>query len=194
MRLFSYWLSTKKDQTMKKTSKILTAFVLTFGFLGALPVVANAVEFTTSTIDPVSAVPKKDKTAINAYKLAKQDYLAALEIFKAAKSGYKAQKAAYKILMEEIKPALQAYSAAKKVIGQTFRSSVASARTIFENALAADSSVESQLAAKLAFKQAKITAAANRADAIAALGAKPVKPAEPVKPIKPVKPTKPASE
>jgi hypothetical protein len=179
---------------MKKSKLFIgAAFLASALTLGQLTA-AVAVEPQTSVSSTITSVPKKDKAAINAFKAAKADYLVALEAFKASKESFKAQKAAYKLLIAELKPTLKAYSAAKKVIGQTFATAVSAAKTTYQNAILLDASVEAKLAAKTIFKQAKITAAANRADAIAALGAKPIKPAAPVKPVKPVKPTKPAAE
>ncbi|CAB4627621.1 MAG: hypothetical protein F2599_05310 [Actinobacteria bacterium] len=146
---------------------------------------------TSETPAPVAKVAKKDKAAIDAYKLAKADYQVAITAFKAAKQEFEAQKAAHKLAMDELNPALTAYASAKKVIGQTFSSAMQAAKATFDLAVAGEVTAEQKLAAKSAFEQARTTATAARTAALSALGTAPVKPAAPVKPTKPVKPSRP---
>ena len=93
--------------------------------------------------------------------------------------------------MTELRPALKAYAAAKKVINQTFSTAVKAARATYQAVMASNPTAEAALEAKNVFTAAKASAVANRAAALVSLGAPPVKPAAPAKPVKPVKPVRP---
>jgi septal ring factor EnvC (AmiA/AmiB activator) len=174
-----------------KSTKQLAAFMLGISMAVTPLAVANATESSptsgTSTSATTGKIAKKDRAAIDAYKVAKTEYQTALTAFKAAKQAFKEQKAA----QDALKPALSAYAEAKKVIGQTFASSVAAAEATYKQAISGTPTAEQKLAAKTAFESAKTAASAARAAAITALGAAPAKPAELTKPTKPVKPSRP---
>jgi hypothetical protein len=180
---------------MKKSStKVMSAIGITAALLLSGNTSAFAIDqvsnLTGIVVEPTAKIAKKDKVAIAAFKAAMAEYKEAIQAYKEAKPTYKAQKEAYKQVMAEIKPTLVAYAQAKKVINQTFKASVAAAKTVYVAAISGEISAEAKLAAKNIFQSAKSDAVAVRAEAIAALGIAPVKPAAPVKPTKPVKPTR----
>ena len=168
---------------------ISTALGLVLAFGGVSASQADTVAQSTNIV--AGSIATKDKAAIAAYKAARAEYRQAMADYKITRAGYKAQLAAYRAVMTELRPALKAYAAAKKVINQTFATTVKAARETYKAVLAANPTPEVALEAKNVFAAAKATAVGNRAAALASLGAPPVKPAAPVKPVKPVKPVRP---
>ncbi len=181
-----------KDKTGAKYLVVaLAAAALTMGTAAPSFAVEQPLAATDSSSTSSPVVARKDRAAIEAFKSAKADYQTAIAAFRTAKADFEVQKAAYQAAMEELRPTLKAYSDAKKVIGQTFATTVRAAKATYDAVLASDASAEEKLAAKTTFEQAKTAAAAARTAAIEALGPAPVKPAAPVKPTKPVKPVRP---
>jgi hypothetical protein len=172
-----------------KIAKISAVTLLTASLIAGTSVVSQAAPVSSTNLS--AAVATTDAAAISAYKAAKAEYQAAMVAYKAAKADFKAQKAAYRAAMGDLKPALTAYAQAKKVIGQTFRTTINAAKATYQAAIAGVTDPEALLNAKAAFDAAKNAAASTRAAALAALGAAPVKPAAPAKPTKPVKPSRP---
>lgn len=181
----------KKKSGSKYLVTAIAAFALTLGTTSAGFAVDEPLAAAESSATSSPVVARKDRAAIEAFKAAKADFQVAIAAFRTAKADYEVQKAAYQAVMEELRPTLKAYSDAKKVIGQTFATTVRSAKATYDAVLASDASAEDKLAAKTTFEQAKSSAAAARSAAIEALGPAPVKPAAPVKPTKPVKPARP---
>lgn len=177
-----------KANSVKQVLVLLTA--LTLGFAGAP---AQAVEPTvTEAATSGSSVVPRDAAAIAAFRASMVDFKAAMVTYRSSRDNFKVQMEAYKLAIEEIKPALTAYNTAKRSIGQTFATSMTTAKTAYKVVLDDPSaSAEAKLAAKTAFETAKTAAVTARQAAITALGTAPVKPAKPEKPTKPVRPVRP---
>jgi hypothetical protein len=175
-----------------KISKIAIAIATTLAIssMAVVPASAAPISGHTYSVSPAAAIGSEDSAAINAYKTAKANYRAAVADYRAKKNDFKAANAAYKTALQQFKASDKSYANAIKVIGKTFRDSVAAAKAAFKTEFAAATNAEQKLAAKNKYAQAKATAASNRAAALAALGFAPVKPVAPVKPAKPVKPTR----
>jgi hypothetical protein len=176
----------KKVQMFKNTSKaILATAVTTALVLGGVSVSAFAADATPApSASPVAKAPKTP----NPNKVAMDAFHAAQEAFKGAQEQFKASKSTFDSALAAFKSANQTYGAAKKVIGDTFRSAVQAANNAYEAAKAA-ATTDADKAAALAARKAAVAAAATVRDAaIAALGAAPVKPVAPTRPVKPTKP------
>ena len=167
-----------------KKSILVAALVATL--LGGALTPAFAVEPT-----PGPTIAPRDRTAILAFKEAMTEYKTDVDAFRQIRDDFRAQRAAHKEAMATLKPALSAYSIAKRQIGATFAATVQAARLEFSAAVAGEATTEQKIAAKAAFDQTRATALASRTAAIADLGPAPVKPAAPVKPTKPTKPVRP---
>jgi hypothetical protein len=141
----------------------------------ALPVAAQTVSGRVHFATPAATIGTNDAVAIQSAHSARDDYASAKAEYTAVKHG-KGSKSAFKNVEKKFKAADKAFANAKKVIGKTFRDSVAAAKTVFlaENAVA--TSTEMKLAAKNKFSAAKSQAASDRAAALVSLGAAPAKP------------------
>ena len=173
-----------------KISKIAVAIAATLAISGmaAMPASAKPITSHAYSASPASVVGSDDSAAINAYKTAKANYRLAMADYRAKKNDFKAANAAYKVALQQFKASDKTYADAMKVIGKTFRDSIAGAKEVFKAENAAATTAEQKLAAKNKFGQAKAAAASNRAAALAELGFAPVKPVAPAKPAKPAKP------
>jgi hypothetical protein len=160
-----------------KTTKIAIALATTLAFTGlaTMPASALTVSHHVVVATPAATIGTDDAVAIETYKTDNASYVAAVADFRTAKQSGSGAKAALKNAEKKYKAALKSYGNAKKVIGKTFRDSVASAKAVFLTENAAATNAEQKLAAKNKFASAKSQAASNRAAALTSLGKGPAK-------------------
>lgn len=175
--------STMKSTYLKSRN---VALLVAAGLLaGTGTAIADETPTTTSSPSPTTK-------PLTEYQKAKAAYSAAVETYIANRKSSQAQ---YKSAVEAFVTARKSYNETRSNILKTYKSELATAKTVREAAIAAATTDAARIAANTTYRAAVAAATTKRDAAVTALGVAPSAPATPLlgaRPTPPVKPTKAA--